>query len=183
MSTSDFPVAGADTEMSSRSEVDDSASLLLRNSRLLCWITMSGSVIAAVMAICMVLMVAYEVFVANGGFAERAFGLLRWGVCALAMGVMCPRLWKLGQAMAGYQVVLNGDGVSFNLGTEEDPAELFLAWDQISSIQCERAGNASQIIVEGKDGSVARFSSDSFFHPMKIACMIAERAGLAIENV
>jgi hypothetical protein len=96
------------------------------------------------------------------------------------MGFMCPRLWALGRAMAGYQVDLDGRGVKFSLGTKKKPAELFLAWDQIAAIKYRRTGNVQQCWVEGTDGSEATFSSYTFFRPKKVARMIAERAGLAI---
>ena len=154
----------------------------MRNSRFLCWVTFSGSLFAAFMSIGMVLMVFSLIFPTSELNGDRGWGAVQWGIAALALGYMCPRLWNLGQAMAAYQVYLDGRGVTFNLGTKKEPAELFLAWDQIAAIKYKRVGNVQQCRIEGTDGSEAKFSSYTFFRPKKVACMIAERAGLAIEK-
>jgi len=72
--------------------------------------------------------------------------------------------------------------VNFNLGTKKKPSDLFLAWDQIAAIRHKRVGNAQQYTVQGRDGSEARFSSYTFFRPRKVARLIAERTGLAIQE-
>ena len=84
---------------------------------------------------------------------------------ALAMGTMCPWLWKLGRAMAGYEVRMNDRGVEFILGTKKIPSNLSLAWNQIAAIKHKRIGNAQQYWVQGTDGSEARYSSYTFFRP------------------
>jgi len=180
MSTTEFPVAGPGAGVTSQMEFNRSKPVVLRNSRFLCWVTMSGSFFAAIMAACMVLMVISRLFLSGALNGSLALSAIEWGVAALAMGFMCPRLWALGRAMAGYQVDLDGRGVKFSLGTKKKPAELFLAWDQIAAIKYRRTGNVQQCWVEGTDGSEATFSSYTFFRPKKVARMIAERAGLAI---
>ena len=141
---------------------------------------MTGSLFAGFFSACMVLMVISLIFLQGSLNAGRGWSALQWGIGALAMGYMCPRLWSLGRAMGGYQVLLDIRGVTFNLGTKNKPADLFLAWDKIAAIKFKRVGNAQQCLVEGTDGSEARFSSYTFFRPKKIARMISERAGLAI---
>jgi hypothetical protein len=84
--------------------------------------------------------------------------------------------------MAGYRVLLDSRGVNFNLGTKKKPSDLFLTWDQVSAIKHRRVGNAQQYFVQGADGSEARFSSYTFFRPKKVARMIADRTGLAIQK-
>jgi hypothetical protein len=51
--------------------------------------------------------------------AARGWSAFRWAVSALAMGYMCPWLWNLRRAIAGYQVRLDGRDVDFNLGTKK----------------------------------------------------------------
>jgi hypothetical protein len=72
--------------------------------------------------------------------------------------------------------------VNFNLGTRKKPSDLFLAWDQITAIKHKRIVNVQQYIVQGKDGSEARFSSYTFFRPKHVLRLIAERTGLAIQE-
>lgn len=72
--------------------------------------------------------------------------------------------------------------MTFNLGTKKKPADLFLAWGKVAAIKFKRVANVQQCLVEGTDGSEARFSSYTFFRPKKIARMISERAGLAIQK-
>jgi hypothetical protein len=182
MSTTEFPASGPGAGINSQIEFIRSKPVVLRNSRFLCWVTLSGSFFAAVMSIGMVLMVFSLIFPTSELNGDRGWGAVGWGIAALALGFMCPRLWALGRAMAGYQVYLDGRGVAFSLGTKKAPAELFLAWDQIAAIKYQRVGNVQRCWVEGTDGSEATFSSYTFFRPKKVARMIAERAGLAIEK-
>jgi hypothetical protein len=182
MGTKEFPAPGPGAGINSHMEFNRATPVVLRNSRFLCWVTMSGSFVAAFMAVCMVLMVISLVFPLSALTVARGGGIFNWTAGGLAMSYMCIRLWSLARAMAGYQVYLDGRGVKFSLGTKKKPAELFMAWDQISAIKRKRAGNVQQYWVEGTDGSEARFSSYTFFRPKKVACMIAERAGLVIEK-
>ena len=101
---------------------------------------------------------------------------------ALLFGYACPRFWKLGRAQANYKVTMDSNGAMFNLGTKKQPSDLFLAWDQIAAIRHKRVGNAQQYWVIGRDGSEARFSSYTVFRPKKVARLIAERTGLAIQE-
>jgi hypothetical protein len=126
----------------------------------------------------MALMV-FSIFSSGGGNLYNAFW---WGLCALAFGYGCPRLWILARAMSNYRVIMDMRGAMFNLGTKKQPSDLFLPWDQIAAIRHKRVGNAQQYYVLGKDGSEARFSSYTFFRPRKVARLIAERTGLAIQK-
>jgi hypothetical protein len=84
--------------------------------------------------------------------------------------------------MANYTVKMDDRGVDFNLGTKKKPVELFMAWDNVASVEQKRVGNAQQFTITGKDGSFARFSSYTFVRPKKIARMIAERVGQTIQR-
>jgi hypothetical protein len=130
---------------------------------------------------CMVPMV-FSVFSSGGSSGGNLFSALRWGLAALVFGYGCPRLWTLARAMAHHRAMLDSRGVMFNLGTKKQPSDLFLAWDQIAAIRHKRVGNAQQYLVIGRDGSEARFSSYTFFRPKKVARLIAERTGLAIQE-
>src|ERR1700692_685875 len=130
MSATEFPVPEPDPGTNSQIELNRAKPLFLRNSRILCLVTMSGSFFAASMSVCMALMVISLLFLQGGLTAGKGITALQWGFGALAMAYMCSRLWSLGRAMLGYQVQLDSRGVTFNLGTRKKPADLFMPWDQ-----------------------------------------------------
>lgn len=179
MSTTEFPASGPGAGITSQIEFNRAQTVVLRNSRFLIGLTMFGSIGAAIFALCMALMV-FSVLSSSAGNALNA---AQWGFGALALGYMCTWLWKMGRGMAGYQVLFDSRGVTFNLGTKKKPSDLFIAWDQVAAIYHKRVGNAQQYIVQGKDGSEARYSSYTFFRPKKVARMIADRTGLAIQKL
>ena len=182
MSTTEFPPPGPGAGINSQVAANRAKQAVLRNSRFLCWVTMSGSFFAAIMCVCMVLIVFSFAFPTSELTADRGWHAFKWGIGALSMGFICPRLWSLGRAMADYQVLLDNRGVTFNLGTKRKPSDLFLAWEQIDAIKHRRNANVHQYYVLGKNGSEARFSSYTFFRPKKVARLIADRTGLAIQK-
>jgi hypothetical protein len=183
MSTTEFPAPGPGAGINSRIEINRAQPAVLRNSRFLIGVTLFGSLSAAIIAVCMLLMVVSLVFLSGGINTATGWSAFRWAISAVAMGYMCLSLWNLGRAMAGYQVKLDSRGVDFNLGTKRKPAQLFMEWGQIAAIKQRRVGNAQQFWVEGKDGSEARFSSYTFFRPKKVARLIAARTGLTIQRI
>lgn len=183
MSTTQFPASGPSAGIPSQIELNRARPMVLRNSRFLCWVTMSGAFFAAIMSVCMALVV-FSIFSTNGGLkAANAWNAAQWGFGVLAFGYMCPWFWKLGRRMLNYRAELDSRGVKLILGTEKKPAELFLEWDQIAAIKGRRSVNVQQFWVQGRDGSEARFSSYTFFRPKKVARMIAERTGLSIQKI
>ncbi|MFZ0337394.1 MAG: hypothetical protein WAL45_05135 [Terracidiphilus sp.] len=183
MSTTEFPAARSSAGITSQIELNRAKPVVLHNSRFLCWVTISGSLFSAIMAVCMALMV-FSILSTNGGLnAGNALSAAQWGFGALAFGYMCLWFWKLGRGMLNYRAEFDSRGVKFSLGTEKKPAELFLEWDQIAAIKCRRAFNVQQFWVQGSDGSEASFSSSTFFRPKKVARMIAERTGLSIQKI
>jgi hypothetical protein len=182
MSATEFPVPGPGAGVNSQIEVNRAQPLLLRNSRLLIGATLIMSLLAAVIAICLLLLAMSLLFPLSELTIDRAWSASLWVLYAAISGCSCPWLWSLGRAMAGYRVRLDSHGVEFNLGTKKKPSDLFLAWDQISAIKHRRVGNAQQYLVQGTDGSEAIFSSYTFFRPRKVARLIAARTGLAIQK-
>ena len=181
MAMTEIPAPGPGAGINSQMEFNRATPVVLRNSRILIGVTMFGSIVAVFFALCMVLMV-FSVFGTGGLSGSNALSAAQWGFGALAFGYMCPWLCRMARSMASYRVYFDGRGVNFSLGTKKKPSELFMAWDQISAIKRKRIGNAQTYWVEGTDGSEARFSSYTFFRPKKVARMIAERAGLAIQK-
>ena len=182
MSATEFPSPGPGAGINSQIEINRSKPVVLRNSRLLCWVTLAGSVFTLIMAVCMVLLVLTQVFPLSDLNSDKGWSAFRWSLSACAMGYMCPWLWQMGRTMANYQVRLDSRGVDFILGTKKKPQELFLTWDQIAAIKHKRVGNVQQYFVQGTNGSEARFNSYTFFRPRKVARLIAARTGQDIQK-
>ena len=159
------------------------SAVVLRNSKFLCLLTLLGSLFAAFIGVCMLVMALASLFPGNGFSASGLWNALSWAVGALAMIYLCAGSWRLGRDMAGFEVQLNNQGVSFKLGSRKKPAALFIPWDQITAVRRRRVGNVQKFQVEAKNGDEARFSSYTFFRPKKVARMIAERAGLTMQNL
>jgi hypothetical protein len=182
VSTPGFPAPGPGAGITSQIAMYRATPVMLINNRLLIGVTMICSILFAFFAVCMVLMV-FSIFSTGGGSGGgNLYNALWWGLGALAFGYACPRFWKLALAMANHKVTMDGNGAMFNLGTKKQPSDLFLAWDQIAAIRHKRVGNAQQYWVIGRDGSEATFSSYTFFRPKKVARLISERTGLAIQE-
>jgi hypothetical protein len=185
MSAREFPMpdeSGLLVGSTSQIAAERAHSVVLRNSRLLCWGTMGIGICSLIIGLCMVLMVFSVLTPLDAISFMRVLAALQWGLGGLMMGYMCPALWKWGQTMANYTVKMDDRGVDFNLGTKKKPVELFMAWDNVASVEQKRVGNAQQFTITGKDGSFARFSSYTFVRPKKIARMIAERVGQTIQR-
>jgi len=171
---------GADPQI----ELQRSGPIVLRNSKVLCWVTRLGGVVGGVLALVMVVFcIAVLVESLSPPSGSGLLNAVWCAFAALSFGVLCIRLWKLGRDMMSFQVVLDQSGVNFHLGTTQKPVEMFVAWDQIASIKRRRAGNSQQYFVARKDGAAIRFTSYTFFRPKKVARLIAQWSGVAIEKM
>ena len=183
MSTPEFSVPEAGAGITSEMASKRASTIVLHNSKILCGITLLGSLFAALIGAGMLVVALTQLFPDNGFHLSALWSALTWVVAGLSMLYLCARFWQLGRNMAGYQVQLDPLGVSFKLGTRKKPSDLVMPWDEISAVKRRRIGNAQQFWVQGKTGSEARFSSYTFFRPKKVARMIAERAGLTIQKI
>ena len=180
----EFTAVGVSMGADPRIELQRSGPIVLRNSKLLCLLTRLGGVVGGLLAVVMgVLCVAVLVDSLSPVSGSGLLNAVWCAFAALSFGVLCIRLWKLGRDMVNFQVVLDQSGVHFSLGSKQEPVEKFLAWDQIATIKRRRAGNAQQYFVGGKDGSALMFSSYTFFRPKKVAKLIAQWSGVAIEKM
>jgi hypothetical protein len=185
MSTTEFPepgqggvVAGITSEIAGRR----AGTVVLHNSRIVCWFTMSMGIISVFMGVCMMLMVVSMLFPVSAITFMRVLAAAQWGLGGLMMCMMCPWLWKWGARMLNFNVKLDARGVDFNLGTKKQPGELFMAWEQVVAVQQKRVGNLQEYTIVGKDGSRATYTSYTFFRSKHVARTIAERAGLTIRK-
>ena len=138
---------------------------------------------SALIGICAVLMAFSLIFPISAFTVARGLSAAQWGFSGILMVSMCPFLWKMARKLAYCSARLDSNGVQFNLGTRRAPDQLFMPWDQITAIQQHRVGNAWQFTIQGADGSYAQYSSYTFLRPKKVARLIAERTGLAIQKI
>jgi hypothetical protein len=157
--------------------------MMLHNSRVVCFGTMGMGVCSMILGICMMLMVFSLIFPVSAISFMRVLAAAQWGLGGFLMCYMCPALFNWSGALLHKRVKLDERGVDFVLGTKKKPVELFMPWDEITTIKQQRVGNAQQFTVTGNDGSYAQFTSYSFFRPKHVARLIAERAGVAIQKV
>jgi hypothetical protein len=182
MSPTEFPAAGPGAGINSQIEINRAQPVVVRNSRILIGATLIMSLFAAFIAACLLLLAMSLLFPLSDLTLDKARSASLWVLYATASACSCPWLWSVGRAMAGYKIQLDSRGVEFNLGTKKKPADLFLAWDQITAIKRRRLGVNKQYLIDGVDGSEVIFSSVTFFRPKKVARLIAARTGLEIQK-
>jgi hypothetical protein len=185
MTTSEFPepgqgaaVPGKPAELAGHS----AKTVVLRNSRLVCWMTMGCGIIAVPMGICMVLEGGSLLFPLNAITFLAVLAAAQWILGGFLMSMMLPWAWKWGTRMLSVNVKLDARGVDLNLGTKKKPVEMFVAWDQVASVQQKRLGKIWEFTIVAKDGSWASYTTNSFFRSKRVARTIAERAGLTIQK-
>ena len=105
MSTTEFPAPGLGAGINSQIEINRSQPVVLRNSRFLVGVTMTGSLFAAVFAVCMVLMVISMLFPLSDLTTDREWSVFRWAISTLALAI-CVR--ACGAWLATRQVTKSG---------------------------------------------------------------------------
>jgi hypothetical protein len=156
--------------------------VVLRNSRLLCWTTMGMGLLCVFVGIFMVLVGFSEIApIRTLGFL-RGLAVVQWVLGGVGMMYFLPVAWSWGRSVLHYRVTLTDQGVDFLLGTPKHPEQLFIAWENIASIERKTAGSIREYTVLGNDGSIATFNSYTFIRAQRVARMIAERAGKPIQT-
>jgi hypothetical protein len=156
--------------------------VVLHNSRLVCWMTMGCGIVAVPMGICMVLEGGSLLFPLNAITFVAVVAAGQWILGGFLMSMMLPWVWKWGTRMLSANVKLDARGVDINLGTKKKPVQMFVAWDQVASVQQKRLGKIWQFTIVAKDGSWVSYTTNSFFRSKHVARTIAERAGLTIQK-
>jgi hypothetical protein len=156
--------------------------VVLRNSRIVCWMTMGMGVLSVGLGICMMLMVYSLLFPLRAITFMRVLAAAQWGLGGFLMCMMLPWAWKWGTRMLSMHVKLDGRGVDLNLGTKKKPVEMFVEWDQLASVEQKRLGKIWEFTITAKDGSWASYTTNTFFRSKRVARMIAERAGLTVQK-
>jgi hypothetical protein len=156
--------------------------VVLHNSRIVCWLTMSMAIIAVPLGICMVLEGGSLMYPLSAiTFLAVLYGA-QWILGGVMMCMTCPWLWKWCTRMLSTKIKLDARGVDFHFGTKKQLSQVFMAWDQVASVQQKRDGKVWEYTILGKDGSRATYSTYTFFRPTHVARKIAERAGLTIQK-
>ncbi len=164
-------------------EPDSNSTILFRNGAVFVAFCRVIAVAAAIMAGLMALYVIVPLLPLAGINFARVFQAFCWAAAAYSVASFCPYLWTYGNRLSFYHVQLDPSGVEFLFGTKANPNPVRIAWDQVRAIQHKHVAGAHEYTVLAKDGSPARFSSNTFFHTKKIAQLIAARAHLSIENL
>ncbi len=153
---------------------------LLRNNRVLIFLTFLGSLAALGVSLCMVA-VALMSFLPLGtlNLDRFAAGAL-WGFGAWLMAMSQVYLWRQGHLMASSSVLLDTQGAHFRLGNTSGDEEVYMPWNGIEAVHYKRIENTQKFTILASDTSTVTFTSYSFYRPRRVAHLIAERAGLPL---
>jgi hypothetical protein len=175
-------VAGVAAGISAEMAAHRARPLVMHNSRLVCWMMMGCGIVAVPMGICMVLEGGSLLFPLNAITFRAALAAAQWIVGGFLFSMMLPWAWQWAARILRANVKLDARGVEVTLGTKKKPIDMFVAWDQLASVQQKRLGKIWQYTITAKDGSWVSYSTNSFFRSKRVAREIAERAGLTIEK-
>ncbi len=153
---------------------------LLRNNRVLIFLTFLGSFAAFGVALCMVV-VALMSFLPFGALnLDRFAAGALWGLGAWLMAMSQVYLWRQGHLMSSCTVLLDKRGAYFKLGNTANGEEVFMPWSGIEAVHYKRTEDAQKFTILGSDTSTVTFTSNSFYRPRRVARLIAEHAGLPL---
>jgi hypothetical protein len=154
--------------------------MLLRNNRVLIFLTFLGSAAAFGISICMSI-VALTCFFPFGALnLDRSAAGVLWGLGAWLMAMSLVYLWRQGKLMASCSVVLDPRGAYFRIANANNGKEVFMPWNGIEAVHYKRIENQQKFTILGSDTSIVTFTSYSFYRPKRVARMIAELAGLPL---
>jgi hypothetical protein len=154
--------------------------ILLRNNRILVFLSFLGSIAALFVSLCMVLVSLTSIFPLSAMNSDRAAASALWVLGAWLMAMAQVYLWRQGKLMAHCSVLLDDYGAHFKLGNTENAREAFMPWDGIEAVHYRRIPSAHKFTILGTDTSTVTFTSYSFYRPKRVARLIAERAGLPL---
>jgi hypothetical protein len=124
----------------------------------------------------------YKEFHMTDGLGHRVGTLvifLAGFLVALLMGLF---LCAQGITMGDYEARFDPDGLRMRLGTKTKPNEMQFPWDQIEGVYFRRGMNTVYGSVKRKDGQTSEFSSYTFFRTKRLVKLIAEHAGVEIQE-
>ena len=154
--------------------------MLLRNNRVLIFLSYLGSLVALGVGLCMVAVAATYFFPVRSLNLDRFAAGALFGFGAWLMAMSQVYLWRQGNLMANCSVLLDARGAHFSLGKTGEGEEVFMPWSEIEAVHYKRFENAQKFTILGADSTTVTFTSYSFYRPRRVARMIAEHAGLPL---
>ncbi len=151
---------------------------LLRNNRVLIFLTFLGSIAALGVSLCMVVVALMSFLPFSALNPDRFAAGALWALGAWLMAMSQVYLWRQGNLMAQCSVLLDKRGAYFRLANTK--GEVFMPWNQIEAVRYKRIENAQKFTILGSDTSIVTFTSYSFYRPRRVARLIAEHAGLPL---
>lgn len=153
---------------------------LLRNNRVLIFLTYLGSLVALFISLCMIILMLTTIFPLSALNLDRFAAAALWLLGAWMTAMTQVFLWRQGNLMAHCSVLLDSFGAHFKLGNAENAREVFMPWNEIEVVHYKRIHNAQKFTILGADSSTVSFTSYAFYRPRRVARIIAERAGLPL---
>jgi hypothetical protein len=153
---------------------------LLRNNRVLIFLTFLGSAAALGISVCMAIVALTNFFPLSSLSLDRSAAGALWLLGAWLMAMSQVFLWRQGHLMAHCSVLLDKNGAHFMLGDSADAKEVFMPWSGIEAVHYKRIENIQKFTILGSDTSTVTFTSNSFYRPKRVARLIAEHAGLPL---
>jgi len=153
---------------------------VLRNNRVLIFLTFLGSVASLIISLSMLFVALTTVFPLSAMNLDRFAQGALWVLGAWLMAMSQVFLWRQGNLMAHSSVLLDSYGAHFKLDNVNDAEEVFMPWNGIAAVHYKRIPNAHKFTILGADTSTVTFTSHAFYRPKRVAQLIAERAGLPL---
>jgi hypothetical protein len=154
--------------------------MLLRNNRVLIFLTFLGSAAALGISVCMAIVALTYFFPLGGLNMDRSAAGALWGLGAWLMAMSLVFLWRQGHLMASCSVLLDTRGAYFRIANANNGKEVFMPWNGIEAVHYKRIENQQKFTILGSDTSTVTFTSYSFYRPKRVARLIAEHAGLPL---
>lgn len=154
--------------------------MLLRNSRVLIFLSFLGSLAAFGIALGMAAVALTSIFPLSAINSNRFAAGALWALGAWLMTMSVVFLWRQGRVMTNCSVLLDSDGAHFKFGSTGAEKEVCMPWNGIAAVRYKRIPNVQKFTILGTDTSMVTFTSSSFYRPKKVARLIAERAGLPV---
>ena len=154
--------------------------MLLRNNRVLIFLTFLGSFAALGVSLGMAFVALTYFFPVGALNMDRSAAGALWGFGAWLMAMTQVFLWRQGNLISRCSVLLDARGAHFRLGKTASDQEVFMPWNGIEAVQYKRLENTQKFTILGKDSSIVTFTSYSFYRPKRVARIIAEHAGLPL---
>ncbi|HVN93167.1 MAG TPA: hypothetical protein VMT38_05705 [Terracidiphilus sp.] len=153
--------------------------ILLRNNRVLIFLSFFGSLVALGIALCMTIVAARCFLPFSTLNLDRFAAGALWAFGAWLMAMTQVFLWRQGIYMGNCSVLLDAHGAHFRLDNTAG-GEVFMPWNGIEAVHYKNIENVQKFTILGADSTTVTFTSASFYRPRRVARLIADHAGLPL---